>query len=182
MWAPAAGRPEARERTAQRLIMGNRRDIRRLAMQLLYRMDLAGEADRQSLLEELDEEERAAPSQRVQAVDLALEAWRRRADADAAVAQLAPDWPTHRQPPIDRALLRLAYHEIASGRTPAKVAINEAVELAKRYASEHSPAFINGVLDKVAKRLSQARPASPESSQEPGGDDPWLRDAMDRQE
>ena len=54
--------------------------------------------------------------------------------------------------------MRLAFHEIVTGHAPAKVAINEAVELAKEYGAQQSPAFINGVLDKMARRL----PANPQ--------------------
>ena len=74
-----------------------------------------------------------------------------RSEADAEVTTLAPDWPTNRQPVVDRSILRLAYYEIVSGRTPPKVVINEAVELAREFSTDRSPMFINGVLDKIYK-------------------------------
>lgn len=134
------------------------RDIRRLAMQLLYQIDVRGEADLPAIVEALEEDEEGFDDHetRAQAIELAESAWSSRATADDLVAQLAPDWPTHRQPPVDRAILRLACFEMQSGRTPVKIAINEAVELAKHYAAQTSSAFINGVLDKIAKQL-QAR-------------------------
>ena len=52
---------------------------------------------------------------------------------------------------VDRNLLRLAYHEMHSKKTPPKVAINEAVELAKEFGGERSPGFVNAVLDKVMR-------------------------------
>ena len=64
---------------------------------------------------------------------------------------------THRQPPVDRAILRLAHHEIVTGIVPAKIAINEAVDLAKTFGAENSPSFVNGVLDKMAKRMISHR-------------------------
>jgi N utilization substance protein B len=67
--------------------------------------------------------------------------------------KLAPDWPAHRQGAVDRCILRIAHYEMTSGRTPPKVAVNEAVELAKEFGSERSPAFVNGLLDKVLKRV-----------------------------
>jgi len=73
------------------------------------------------------------------------------------VAALSPDWPTHRQPVVDRNILRLAYFEIVSGAAPPKVAINEAVELAREFSTEKSPAFVNGVLDKIMKQTSKSR-------------------------
>jgi len=137
------------------LHMTNRRDIRRLAMQVLYQIDVTGETDRAAVIDAVDAEY-DGPEAVEAAVDLALGAWADRKLADDAVAELAEDWPTHRQPPVDRAILRLAHHEMVSGRSPVKVAINEAIELAKQYGSEHSPSFINGVLDKLGKRMTKA--------------------------
>ena len=131
-----------------------RREIRRLAMQVLYQIDATGECDREALAETIDETH-DPPDVCREGLALALSAWADREQADALVAELTPAWPTHRQPPVDRAILRLACHEMRCGRTPAKVAINEAVELAKRYADHASPAFINGVLDKLARRLDR---------------------------
>jgi len=88
--------------------------------------------------------------------ELAIAAWALRAEADAAVSALAPDWPTYRQPVVDRSILRLAYYEMISGRTPPKVAINEAVELAREFSTEKSPLFVNGVLDKIYKSMPGA--------------------------
>jgi transcription antitermination protein NusB len=134
---------------------GNRRDVRRLAMQVLYQMDVTGERDRRAIIDGLDEGF-DNPRVREQGTDLAFSAWENHTEADRRVEALAPEWPTHRQPPVDRAILRLAYHEITRGHAPVKVAINEAVELAKHYASEQSPAFVNGVLDKLAKTAGEA--------------------------
>ncbi|MEX0886874.1 MAG: transcription antitermination factor NusB [Phycisphaeraceae bacterium] len=155
--------------------MPTRRDIRRLAMQAMYQLDLGTPADAASLAASLDDEF-DAPSVRSAAVELAMAAWGDRSDADTHVTALSPAWPTHRQPPVDRAILRLAYHEMVSGHAPAKVAINEAVELAKRYAAEASSAFVNGVLDKLARELDEAGrlPAKPAAE---SADEAWLRDA-----
>ena len=106
--------------------------------------------------------------------------WVNHEEADKKVEALSPEWPTHRQPPVDRAILRLAYHEITSGITPPKVAINEAVELAKQYASEQSPSFVNGILDKLAKQHAgepvEVEPASAEGEKPTA--EVWLDDAM----
>jgi N utilization substance protein B len=59
---------------------------------------------------------------------------------------------------VDRAVLRLATHEIQQTTTPVKVIINEAVELAKRFGTTDSHRFVNGVLDRIAKQASTARP------------------------
>jgi len=130
--------------------MPKQRDIRRLAMQVLYQIDLRG-TDDLKLIEESLTDGPDQPQVCQLGFQLAQEAWEQRSLSDELVGQLAPKWPTYRQPPVDRAIIRLACHEIATSRTPAGVAINEAIELAKQYGSEQSPAFINGVLDKIAK-------------------------------
>ncbi|MHC4099298.1 MAG: 6,7-dimethyl-8-ribityllumazine synthase [Planctomycetota bacterium] len=125
------------------------RDIRRCALQAMYQFD-AGAAPTEEVRKTLDESP-GSPETRENGFRLALQAWTRREEADAAVAAISPDWPTYRQPVIDRSILRLAYYEMADGGTPPKVAINEAVELAKEFSTEKSPLFINGVLDKIYK-------------------------------
>lgn len=149
-------------------------------MQVLYQLDLSAvhnPPSAETLAQSLDDEH-DNDATRTLAAEIALAAWATHKDADARVAQLAPDWPTHRQPPVDRAILRLAYYEITSGHAPPKVAINEAVELAKAYCAEQTPAFINGVLDKLAKQVEgqtpepmPAPPAKPDA-------DAWLDDAV----
>ncbi len=128
-------------------------------MQLLYQLDVRGFEDaaliREGLVGGHDDADVCD-----QAFGLALAAWSSAAEADALATRLATEWPTHRQPPVDRALLRLAYHEMRSEHAPVRVAINEAVELAKQYGSQQSPAFINGVLDRMAKRIETDRVAA----------------------
>lgn len=163
--------------------MNKRRDIRRLAMQVLYQIDVTGVTDRPEVLSSVDEEYDTAEL-REQAVDLALAAWSDHVAADEAISELTPDWPTHRQPPVDRAILRLAYYEVASGHAPTKVAINEAVELSKQYAAENSPAFINAVLDKLAKKrgieTDPPMPVDESATRAAGGHtDAWLADAIE---
>ncbi len=70
---------------------------------------------------------------------------------DGAIARYAPEWPFDQIAPIDRNILRIAAWEFAvSQQTPVKVAINEAVELAKLFGSDTAPRFINGVLGSLA--------------------------------
>jgi N utilization substance protein B len=65
---------------------------------------------------------------------------------DAIIKSIAPEWPVQQMAVIDRSILRLALAEILYLDTPQKVAINEAVELAKRFGSDSSPRFVNGAL------------------------------------
>jgi|JRYH01.1.fsa_nt_gb N utilization substance protein B len=157
------------------------RDIRRLALVVLYQLDARGEGDFAQIRESIEEtiarstgeatrddegtlfidpEDAFSEGEKARACDLAGEAFAARAAADAEFEALAPDWPPRRQAAIDRAILRLAHFEMVSGRTPPKVAVNEAVELAKAFSTDRSPAFINGLLGRVLKRvLGSAEPA-----------------------
>ncbi len=141
--------------------MPSARDVRRCALQALYQFD-AGAADPQVVRGSLAESPGTGRAHD-EGFDLACRAWACREEADRAVAAISPDWPTYRQPVIDRSILRLAWFEMASGRTPPKVVINEAVELAKEFSTSKSPMFINGVLDRLYKArflvAPSARPA-----------------------
>jgi N utilization substance protein B len=70
---------------------------------------------------------------------------------DKLIAKAAPEWPIDRLNKIDLAILRLAVYELEFEKTPPKVVIDEAVELAKEYGSESSSSFINGVLGTIYK-------------------------------
>ena len=138
--------------------MASSRDVRRCALQAIYQFD-AGNAALEAVQESLEHSPGDAEAHR-EGLELAGRAWALREEADAAVGVLAPDWPTHRQPVVDRSILRLAYYEMSSGKTPPKVAINEAVELAKEFSTEKSPLFINGVLDKIYRSRFRDQAAS----------------------
>ena len=79
-------------------------------------------------------------------------------DLDQLIAKYAPDWPLDQIAAIDRNILRMALWEFAiQGETPIKVAINEAVELAKHYGSDSAPRFINGVLGSLAEHQHEIK-------------------------
>jgi N utilization substance protein B len=137
--------------------------LRRLAFQLLYQLDATAAPPDAAALDAfltgtLSDVDGLGPIATEDVRTLIKGAHDFRKDADAEFLTLAPDWPTNRLAAVDRALLRLAHFEMTSGRTPPKIAINEAVELAKHYSTEKSPAFINGLLDKVLKRLEVTVP------------------------
>lgn len=133
------------------------REIRKLAFQVLFQLDARGERDGPAIRDAALHEEHGGLSEqdRENACDLAVAAYTARAEADRVMLELAPAWPSHRQAAVDRAILRLAHFEMVSGRTPPKIAVNEAVELAKEFSTDKSPAFVNGLLDKVLKRVLQ---------------------------
>jgi N utilization substance protein B len=130
--------------------MVNRRRVRELAMQVVFLWDAQGAADR-ALADQVVMDGSDEPDVRKQAIDAAAGTWEQRAVIDAQVERLAPQWPTRRQPGVDRSLIRLAVWEMTSTDTPPKVVIDEAIEIAKSFSTENSPAFVNGVLDAVLK-------------------------------
>jgi transcription antitermination protein NusB len=132
--------------------MATPRDIRRCAVQALYQFD-AGNADAHEVVRASLDDSPGDEETHDRGFELAMRTWEMKSDADAAVAALSPEWPTHRQPVVDRTILRLAYYEMVSGVTPPKVAINEAVDLAREFSTEKSPMFINGVLDKIYRSM-----------------------------
>jgi len=129
---------------------GARRKARALALQALYEVDSAGhetEAAVTHLLanEGLSEENEAFTRELVSGVI------RNREKIDHNIQSFAPAWPIEQIPVVDRNILRLAIFEILfDDKVPVKVAINEAVELAKRFGTGNSPKFVNGVLGSVS--------------------------------
>lgn len=84
--------------------------------------------------------------------ELAQQAWENRAQADGLIDKFARDWTAAGMPAVDRAILRLAICEmLLRADVPDKVAIDEAIKLAKEYSTEASSRFINGVLDAILK-------------------------------
>lgn len=130
--------------------MPSKRKIRETALQVLFLFDAHGRDDvdmaRQFVEEAIDD-----PDVRAAALRMASGAWANREVSDPWVERLAPQWPPRRQPGVDRNIIRLAIWEITGADTPPKVVIDEAIELAKAYSTENSPAFVNGVLDAVLR-------------------------------
>jgi N utilization substance protein B len=87
-------------------------------------------------------------------------------EIDRRLAQHAEHWRIERMPAVDRNVLRLAIYEMMSMDTPPPVAIDEAIELARRFSGEESVQFVNGVLD-AAKREIEASAAGGETNTEP---------------
>lgn len=97
----------------------------------------------------------------------------RQKDLDLVIEKAAPEWPIERIAPVDRNVLRLGLYELLFSdreKVPAKVAINEAIELAKSFGGEHSGRFVNGVLGAVYKELGE--PGKDETSKKKK-DVPW---------
>jgi N utilization substance protein B len=131
--------------------MSNRRKARELAMQVLFLWDAHGSNDTEMALHALAGDAEADDDTRRAALAIAEGAWGQREASDQWIERLAPQWPPRRQPPVDRNILRLGIWELTNTQTPPKVAIDEAIELAKRFSTDQSPAFVNGVLDAVMR-------------------------------
>jgi transcription antitermination protein NusB len=128
-----------------------RRESRRLALQVLYAADLVpGEAP-EAVFERVAENFDLHPGALAFAKELVCGAMAVREEIDARIAAHARNWRLDRMAAVDRNLLRLAVYELIRTDTPAQVVINEAIELAHDFGGERSPAFINGVLDAVAR-------------------------------
>jgi transcription antitermination protein NusB len=137
--------------------MKTRTQARSIALQVLYEVDLSGHkpgpilANRFELLK-MDNTLKQFISQIVSGV---IEY---KSILDEFIADFAPEWPLDQVAYVDRNLLRVALWEIAVyQKTPVKVAINEAIELAKHYGSEGSPRFINGVLGGFIDNLEEIK-------------------------
>lgn len=82
-----------------------------------------------------------------------------KADLDKKLAPVAPEWPIDQLSRMDRTVLRIGLYEMDYTKTPLKVVINEAVELAKAFGGDNSSKFINGVLGTLAKKPEVKKPA-----------------------
>jgi N utilization substance protein B len=127
-----------------------RHKARTLALQALYEVDSAARPP-ETAVERLLEGSKLTEENAAFVRKLVDGAVRHREEIDRKVRQFAPAWPLEQMATIDRNILRLAIFEILfDNEVPVKVAISEAVELAKTFGSESSPKFINGVLGSVS--------------------------------
>jgi len=134
---------------------GARRRARAIALQALYEVDSVGHDIEETLTYLLDDVE--LPEESVAFVhELVNGVIQNREEIDRNIKNFAPAWPVEQIPVIDRNILRLAIFEILlDNKVPVKVAINEAVELAKTFGSDNSARFINGVLGSVSALASR---------------------------
>ncbi len=121
-------------------------------MQMLFQWDMS-QQDFTKLEAKFWKSAKAADNTRTFANKLFEGAAKDVAALDAIIAKHADNWRFERLAAIDRAILRLAIHEMHGTDTPPKVVLNEAVELAKKFSSEESGSFVNGVLDAIHKSL-----------------------------
>jgi N utilization substance protein B len=136
---------------------GGRRKARSVALQALYEID-AVRHDPEATLSHLLEEANLTGDNASFAQELVKGVVQYKEKLDAHIRRFAPAWPVEQIAVIDRNILRLAIFEVLlDNRVPMKVAINEAVELAKDFGSDSSPRFVNGVLGAVSALIKNEK-------------------------
>lgn len=133
---------------------GERRLARQFALQVLYEVDLVAHPIGEVLSQRFADTEEL-PRVQTYAQRLVVGVARSRELLDYYIQLHAPEWPLDQVAIIDRNLLRMALYEFTLGGVPVKVAINEAVELAKRYGSDSAPRFVNGVLGALVPKQDE---------------------------
>ncbi len=130
-----------------------RRHARIIALQALFEIDMTDHDPKTVLSERLAEKE-LPPEGESFARRLVMGTLQHREEIDALIERVAPEWPVEQIAGVDRAILRMSVFEIVfDGETTPKVAINEAVELAKIFGSDSSRRFVNGALGALVAQL-----------------------------
>jgi transcription antitermination factor NusB len=133
--------------------MGRRRKARELAVQVLFHLEFSSD-DYDLAFDLVCENFRPSKSVRAFSKELVSGVCENRGDLDRLITNASKNWRLHRMPVLDRCILRLATFEILfMGDIPPKVSIDESVEMGKKFGSEGSGSFINGVLDNIYNTL-----------------------------
>jgi transcription antitermination factor NusB len=131
-----------------------RTKARELAMQGLYQLDVQGPGAFE-FLDEFFAEEDTDDFVRRLAGDWTKGTWENLKQCDELIVASTIKWQFKRLSPVDKSILRLAVYQFTRcADVPPKVVINEAIELAKKYSTDKSPGFVNGVLDAILRRLA----------------------------
>lgn len=163
--------------------MANRHLSRSIVLQTLFEWDLGGiEKNELSVILHRNVEEFARGSSDLPFMEKLLDGvLQKRPELDLVIEKAAPEWPIDRISPVDRNILRLGLYELLfadRSEVPAKVAINEAIELAKQFGGDNSSRFINGVLGAVYKEIGE--PGKAEQSKRKKRDVPYEEMPIER--
>jgi N utilization substance protein B len=143
------------------VFMGSRRKARECALQMLFAADVTGTARADELVRaywgELGDPEMDEAAREF-ATRLAVGALSRIPELDERIRSRAEHWRIPRMAVVDRNILRLAVYEFLYEPTPRTVAINEALEIARRFSTYEATQFINGILDAIKRDLDRDRP------------------------
>jgi N utilization substance protein B len=125
--------------------MTSRREARRAAVFMLFQWDLTGEPLGSTYEGEIDDYAR----------ETAAAVADRAAELDRRIDEATEDWPADRLGALERNILRVGIYELERGEVPVEVAIDEAIRLAKRYASDEAGRLVNGILGRVARETAR---------------------------
>ncbi len=128
--------------------MAGRSEARRFVLQMLYLVDQNPEADFDRVQTEL-RKEFTDPALREFSWALITGVVAAREELDELIRKTATNWRLERMAPTDRNVLRLGIYEMTKYGTPAAVVIDESIEIAREFGTEHSGSFVNGILDKL---------------------------------
>ncbi len=130
----------------------DRRSSRILAMQALCQWEIQRD-ESSSALAEFFAGQQAPPDSTSYATALVQRFWLQRPEIDERVASASAKWDLARISPVERNIMRVAVVELLEGEIPARVVLDEAIEIGREFGGAESPRFINGVLDAVFKRM-----------------------------
>ena len=138
--------------------MRKRTQARETAIQLLYQYDLTGEKNIDEFLKGVDERTDVQEYARL----LVAGVIENLSELDGQIARVSENWRLNRTAAVDRCALRIGLYELLNcPEVPPKVAINEAIDLAKKFSAEQSGAFVNGILDKLYGQLRESGESTP---------------------
>lgn len=146
--------------------MGARRRGRELALQALYQLEVSGEAagTLQTFFERAEAGERAKEF----AAALVAGVREQQERLDRLIADASEHWRFERLSRVDLNVLRVACYELTSGKVPTSVVLDEAIEVARRFGTEESATFVNGILDHIAEQLGVKEPRDGQGVREDG--------------
>lgn len=134
--------------------MGSRRKSRELALQMLFQYDLSGN-DPETIILTFDDLQKAKPAIRDFAIRIFLGTIRHMEELDELIVKQADNWRLSRMAVVDRNIIRMSVYEfLHETDTPKLVIIDEAIEIAKKFGTQKSGQFINGILDGILKRYN----------------------------
>jgi len=137
--------------------MGARTSGREAALQMLFALDVNEAKDAATVIRDYWREVPGDVEGRTFADDLVTKVAEDLAGIDERISSASKNWRLARMARVDRNILRIGVYELSGGGdVPRAVIIDEAVELAKRYGTENSSVFVNGVLDRIAEELSRS--------------------------
>lgn len=136
--------------------MGSRRNSRECALQMLFQRDLTGDS-LPEISESFWEGKREPEDVRSFAESLVAGTVHQMDRIDPMIKRQAEHWRLDRMAAVDRNILRLAVYELLEGTVPPAVVINEAIEIARKFSTDESTQFVNGILDGIRKEIVAER-------------------------